>query len=109
MEAAQRILREYVDALGRNYYQRWFERLARATQVRIDARLALVRAGNLGDHRSVGHGVMELRLSFGPGYRIYFGIDGTELVILLAGGDKSSQDTDITLAHKLWEEYKHGN
>ena len=69
---------------------------------RIYARLARVELGNFGDAKPVGNGVMELRLVFGSGYRIYYGIDGEKLVILLSGGDKSSQDKDIKLAQHYW-------
>lgn len=56
--------------------------------------------------KGVGSGVLELRLNFGPGYRVYFGKDGERLVILLGGGDKKSQQADIDAAHVLWAEYK---
>lgn len=62
-------------------------------------------AGNLGDVKSVGDGVHELRLAFGPGYRIYFGADGDELIILLCGGDKGSQDKDIRKAKEFLADY----
>ena len=72
---------------------------------RINARLARIEQGNFGDAKSVGQQVMELRLSFGSGLRIYFGLDGETLVVLLAGGDKSSQARDIELAHLYWKDY----
>ncbi len=75
----------------------------------IRARLERVRLGNLGDCKNVGGGVNELRVSFGPGYRVYFGQDGATLVVLLCGGDKSTQRRDITKAKLLWMEYKNGN
>jgi putative addiction module killer protein len=62
--------------------------------------------GNLSAAKTVGSGVSELRLDFGPGYRVYFGNDGDELVILLAGGTKRRQQADIDAAHPLWAEYK---
>ena len=65
-------------------------------------------AGNLGDHRSVGAGVREARVMFGPGYRIYFGRDGTSLVLLLAGGTKASQTRDIRRAQDYWRDYLEG-
>lgn len=74
----------------------------------IRARLERVRLGNLGDCKAVGDGVSELRISFGPGYRVYFGQDGTKLVILLCGGDKTTQKRDIAKAKLLWMEYKYG-
>jgi len=61
--------------------------------------------GNLGDHKSLGEGVWEARAMFGPGYRIYFGKDGSSIIILLVGGDKSSQTQDITLAKSFWRDY----
>ena len=69
---------------------------------------ALVRAedGNLSDAKSVGLGVHEMRIDFGPGYRVHFGRDGIALVILLAGGTKKSQQRDIARAQELWSDYK---
>ncbi|MFN7903952.1 MAG: type II toxin-antitoxin system RelE/ParE family toxin [Pseudobdellovibrionaceae bacterium] len=66
-------------------------------------------AGNLGDVKPVGEGVNELRLAFGAGYRIYFGSVGDELIILLCGGDKSSQDKDIKKAKEFWSDYRSKN
>lgn len=68
-------------------------------------RLDRVERGNFGSHHSVGDGVTELVIDFGPGYRIYFGQDGKDLVILLIGGDKSSQRTDIKTAKEYWRSY----
>ena len=62
--------------------------------------------GNLGDHKSVGEGVWEARVMFGPGYRIYFGKEGLSVILLLLGGDKSSQARDIRKARQLWKEYE---
>jgi putative addiction module killer protein len=61
--------------------------------------------GNLGDHKEVGEGVSEARLHFGPGYRLYFGRRGRELVLLLTGGDKKSQKGNIRLAKRFWSKY----
>lgn len=74
---------------------------------RILARMGRVRRGNLGDCRSVGEGVSELRVDCGPGYRVYFGQRGSALVILLCGGDKRTQDRDIRQARQYWQEYLH--
>lgn len=70
--------------------------------------IALVRLerGNLGDAKSVGDGVVERRITFGPGYRIYFGRDGATLVILLGGGNKQRQDRDIETAKRRWNDYQ---
>ena len=88
-------------------FKGWFLSI-RDTSVRrrIQARLTSVRAGNLGDHRSVGDGIWELRLDFGPGYRIYYGEVDNRIVLLLCGGDKSSQRRDIERAKDYWKEYK---
>lgn len=67
-----------------------------------------MRLGNLGDCKSIGDGVFELRISFGPGYRVYFGQDGPKVVVLLCGGDKRSQKRDIAKAKLLWMEYLYG-
>lgn len=61
--------------------------------------------GNLGDYRSVGEGVCELKIDYGPGYRIYFGQVGTTIILLLCGGDKSTQEQDMSLAIEYWHEY----
>ena len=86
-------------------YSDWFARLrdarARAT---INARLRRVELGNFGDCEPVGEGVSELRIHYGPGYRVYFVQRGLEIVILLAGGDKSSQPRDIRTALDLARE-----
>ncbi len=66
---------------------------------------ALRTGGNLGDHKSVGEGVWEARLPFGPGYRIYFGKDGAAMILLLVGGDKATQKKDIQRARRYWAEY----
>ena len=83
-------------------YERWFDRLRdRDARFRIIARIRRVSLGNLGDIKPVGDSVSELRIDFGPGYRIYLKQQGQMLVILLAGGDKSSQDRDIERAKQL--------
>lgn len=83
-------------------YQRWFEGLRdRAARFRIGARIRRVALGNLGDVKPVGEGVSELRIPYGPGYRVYLAQRGDSLVILLAGGDKSSQPRDIERAKRL--------
>lgn len=83
----------------------WFRRLKDVgARARIAKRLARLEDGNFGDHAGVGEGVMELRLHFGPGYRVYYVERGAALVILLAGGDKSSQADDIEKAKALTKE-----
>jgi len=64
------------------------------------------RLGNLGDHKSVGQGVLELRVKIGPGYRVYIGMHGQNLIVLLCSGDKSTQSKDISLAQEYWSEWR---
>ena len=83
-------------------YDVWFDALRdRQVQLRITARLKRVEQGNLGDAKSVGHGVREMRLNFGPGYRLYFAQRGLEIIVLLCGGDKSTQTRDIKAAQAI--------
>ena len=88
-------------------FEDWLEALRDKRAVaRVLARLARVRQGNLGDCKSVGEGVFELRVDYGPGYRVYLGQRGQTLVVLLCGGDKRSQDRDILRAKQYWREFK---
>ena len=102
-----RELQIYRDPNGREPYTKWLESIQELeAQERIQTRLYRVEEGNLGDYRSVGDGVFELRFRFGPGYRVYFGQIGNTIVLLLCGGDKSSQTRDIKQAKAYWQEYK---
>ena len=97
----------YQQLQGQCPYNRWFESLRdERAQSRIIARLRQVRAGNLGDCKSVGEGVVELRIDVGPGYRLYCGRSGVTLVVLLCGGDKSTQTQDIERAKGFWADWK---
>jgi len=83
-------------------YQKWFESLRDLNaQMRIAARIRRVSLGNLGDTKSVGEGVREFRITYGPGYRVYFVRHGDAVIVLLAGGDKSTQKRDIERAKEL--------
>lgn len=99
-------VKEYITEQGRNPFQRWLKRLAKQQAARIGQVLVRVSNGLLRDTKHVGDGVYELRLHIGPGYRIYFGRDGEDLIILLIGGDKSSQQRDIDRAQRYWREYR---
>ena len=86
-------------------YARWFEKLRdKRAKARINARIRRLSLGNPGDVRAVGQGVSELRIDYGPGYRIYFAQQGQSQVLLLAGGDKSTQARDILKARNLARE-----
>jgi putative addiction module killer protein len=88
---------------------RWFDTLRdRKGQTIIARRVERVAGGNLGDVKSLGGGLHELRIAFGPGYRIYFTYEGDVLVVLLTGGDKGSQKRDIAAAREMIEEDGHG-
>jgi putative addiction module killer protein len=83
-------------------YAEWFDQLRdRQAQARINVRIRRLSLGNPGDVRPVGEGVSELRVDYGPGYRVYFVQRGATMVILLCGGDKSTQDRDIRTAKEL--------
>lgn len=106
MNDAQIELLEYLTKNGRNSFRKWLEGLKdRQARARIRVRLNRIRLGNFGDCKSVGGGVSELRISYGPGYRVYFGRKGNKVVILLSGGDKRTQSKDITLAQRYWDDY----
>ena len=104
--ATPKELVEYLDERGDSPFSSWLSSLRDAKgRAIIRKRLNRIRLGNLGDYKSVGDGVYEIRIHFGPGYRIYYGVDQGTLVVLLAGGDKSTQLEDIRRSKELWKEY----
>ena len=107
----EKVVRKLVLQNGQVPFDDWFDSLRDIRmQAVVDARLARVRAGNFGDARTVGGGVFELRIHFGPGLRIYYGLHGRQMIILLGGGDKSSQPQDIRRVRELWEQFtKHAS
>jgi putative addiction module killer protein len=96
---------EYIDARGRNLFRAWKADLDRSVQQKVQARVRRMSLGNFGKDRHLGGGMHEAKLDFGPGYRIYYGIYEGKLILLLCGGDKSSQSKDITAAHAFWRAY----
>lgn len=103
----QKEIEFYITKEGKILYEEWFEFLKDVkVQSIILKRLARVRMGNLGEWRSLGEGVGELKIDFGPGYRIYFGQEGQKLIILLCGGDKNTQTKDIKKALEFWKNYQ---
>ncbi len=92
---------------GREPFTDWLNALRdKVAQARIRIRLRHVQAGNFGDSEPAGEGVIELRVHVGAGYRVYCGRHGKTIVLLLCGGDKSSQVADIKRAKELWSEWK---
>ncbi len=107
LETRPREIELYTTQNGREPFTDWFESIRdRTIRNRIDRRIDRLENGNFGDCRPVGEGVFELRLHFGPGYRIYFGEVANTVILLLCAGDKSSQQNDIERAKTYWLEYK---
>ena len=104
VEVRPRTVEDYLQADGKSPYQRWFKTVKYLPVGRkIEIRLHRVEEGNLGDHKHVGEGVWELRI-FGDAYRVYYGEDGDKIILLL-GGSKASQDSDIAKAKEYWRDY----
>ena len=104
-ETKYRILRNYITPSGAAPFVDWINSLKDpVTRHRIRTRLDRVEMGNFGDYKPLGDGIYELKLDFGSGYRIYFAEEGDVIVILLCGGDKSSQVKDIKTAKMYWQE-----
>ncbi len=99
-------IREYTNPDGRSPFADWFNDLDAQAAAKVTTALVRMEQGNFSNAKGVGAGVLEYRLDFGPGYRIYFGRDGERLVILLAGGTKKRQQRDIEAAQACWEDYK---
>ncbi len=99
-------VREYLDRSGHSPFAAWTDRLNREAAVKVAAALARIQQGNFSSAKGVGAGVYEYRIDFGPGYRIYFGKDGDRVVILVGGGTKKRQQSDISAALSRWQDYK---
>ncbi len=97
---------EYLDAAGRSPFRRWFDGLDPQAAAKVAIVTARLLLGHVSNVKGVGGGVFELRIDFGPGYRVYFGRDGDALVLLLGGGTKQRQQNDIAAAQARWADYK---
>ena len=107
MEAQERQIEYYETEDGKGPFADWSSSLRdKEGRQKIRARIDRVILGNMGHCESVGEGVTELKIDLGPGYRVYFGQIGNRLVVLLNGGDKSSQRKDIKTAHAYWADYR---
>ena len=106
MKASPKIIQNYVTKNGKSPFEAWFSKLRnKSAKAQIAVRIDRLRLGNFGDSKSVGLGVFELRINLGPGYRVYFGLVGNDIVLLLGGGDKSTQRKDIRTAYGNWKEF----
>lgn len=107
MQSSPRELRIYETEQGAVPFSSWLYLLRdREAKARIRKRLDRIELGNLGDYRSVGEGVFEFRIDYGSGYRVYFAQIDLLIILLLYGGDKSTQERDIIKAKQLWSDFK---
>lgn len=97
---------QYETESGDVPFKKWFDSLGAKAALKVRTAVAQMEAGNFGDHKSVGSGVWERRINFEKGYRVYYGKDGEELVVLFWGGTKTRQQSDIDKAKQYWSEYK---
>jgi len=97
---------QYLEPTGNNPFAIWFDGLDPQAAAKVTMGVARLEQGNLSNAKSVGGGVLEYRIDFGPGYRIYFGREGEMIIILLGGGTKRRQQQDIATAHRRWNDYK---
>ncbi len=107
MQVQERQIQIYEQANGKCPFEEWIESLKdKKAKAIVFQRIDRVRLGNFGDCRSLGRGLYELKISWGPGLRGYYGLEGLQIVVLLCGGDKASQAKDIRIAHQLWGEFQ---
>lgn len=101
-------VQDYLSPDGSDPYSQWLAGLAdRQARARVLVRVLRMGAGNFGDHRPLQEGVWELRIDYGPGYRVYYAQAGKRLILLLAGGDKRKQQADIATAIERWNDWQH--
>lgn len=96
---------QYLQEDGTSPFEKWFVKLNAIAAAKVSTALYRMELGNFSNVKSVGKGVFEYKIHFGPGYRVYFGQEGDELVILIGGGTKKAQSKDIKQAQELWGEY----
>ncbi len=100
-------VRHYLTAAGVDAFAEWFEALAdRHAQARVQTRIDRLERGLFGDAEPCGEGVWELRIDWGPGYRVYYARSGERIILLLLGGDKRKQQADIEQAKEYWRDYQ---
>jgi putative addiction module killer protein len=101
-------IRYYIASNDSEPFADWFAELDSVAGAKIARAIARLEQGNLSNVKSVGEGVLEYKIDFGPGYRVYFGRDGEAIIILLTGGTKKRQQRDIAAAQGYWRDYKQG-
>ena len=107
MQIIAREVRNYITPAGRTPFRQWLTQLRdKKTRANIQRRIARLEEGNFGDYKRLGSDLYELRIDYGPGYRIYFGTLTSHIVILLCGGQKRTQQRDITRAQNYWNEIR---
>ena len=106
MTPKNRLVIEYVDERGVRPFQRWFDDIDLHAARRVSGAIAKIEYGNDGAVKGLGDGICEIKIDWGPGYRVYFGFDGATLVVLVGGGTKKRQDQDIRTAKAYWLDYK---
>ncbi len=107
MDISPRKIRIYERTDGKRPFEEWLQNLKDGmSRARIRARIDKVAFGNFGDFKVIGDGINELRYTFGPGFRVYYALKDETVVLLLIGGDKSSQEKDIEKAKMYWKDYK---
>ena len=106
METYPYTIEYYLTATNKKPFKEWVDELDSVTKAKIRIRLDRVRLGNLGNTRPVGQGVYELKIDYGPGYRVYYALNGKTVILLLLGGDKSTQKKDILQAKTYWKDRK---
>ena len=106
MEHPLRRIKLYVDPKGWCPFDDWLDELSRKHRAAVQIRIDRLETGNPGKGRSLGGGLMEMKIDVGPGIRVYYGLMGPIIVILLCGGDKSTQNKDIARAHFYLEDFK---
>jgi putative addiction module killer protein len=100
-------IRHYLTSDGKDVYLEWHRKLRDVkARIAIDRRINRIELGNWGDHKFCRDGVWELRIDVGSGYRVYYAVAGTQVILLLCGGDKRTQDADISRACEYWQDWQ---
>lgn len=99
-------IKQYIDTDGHSPFDKWFWGLNSVAAAKITKAMYKLELGNFSNVEGVGNGVYEQKIYFGPGYRVYFGKDGDEIIILLCGGTKKRQSNDVADAKEYWQDYK---